>query len=375
MRETRFASSIATANLPIDQILPGDCVKVLSTLPDKSVNMVFADPPYNLQLQGDLARPNQTMVDAVDDEWDKFPDLKAYDQFTRSWLSECRRVLRDDGVIWVIGSYHNIFRVGSIMMDLGYWILNDVIWYKTNPMPNFRGTRFTNATETLIWAKKSQNQKRYTFNYHSMKNVNDEKQMPNVWQIPLCTGAERIKVNGKKAHSTQKPEALLFRIILSSSNNGDVVLDPFFGSGTTGAVAKKLKRHFIGIEREPDYIEIAQRRIDAIMPSLFDDDLLVTNSKRNQPRINFSALIEAGYIAIGQTLYSKNHEQQALVHADGTLSSGTISGSIHKVAASLLAQSAYNGWDFWYVENQDKQFVSIDELRNKYRVEHEIENE
>jgi site-specific DNA-methyltransferase (adenine-specific)/modification methylase len=259
------------------------------------------------------------------------------------------------------------------MMDLGFWLLNDVIWHKTNPMPNFRGTRFTNATETLVWAQKSQAQKRYTFNYHSMKNLNDEKQMQNVWYIPLCTGAERIKVNGQKAHSTQKPEALLYRVILSSSNRGDIVLDPFFGSGTTGAVAKKLKRHFIGIEREADYIQIARERINSIQVPLFDDDLLITGSKRNQPRVSFGALVEAGYLSVGQILYSKNRDHQAVIRADGTLISGNVVGSIHKVSAHLLGQEAHNGWEFWYVEGIGGEIISIDELREKYRLEYEID--
>ncbi len=250
---------------PRDILLQGDCIEIMRTLPDACVDLVFADPPYNLQLQNELIRPDSTRVAAVDDAWDKFDDLASYDAFTRAWMGECRRLLKDDGTIWVIGSYHNIFRVGAIMMDLGFWFLNDVIWHKTNPMPNFRGTRFTNATETLIWAQKSQAQKRYTFHYHDMKALNDGKQMQNVWRIALCTGAERIKgADGKKAHSTQKPEALLHRVISASSDRGDVVLDPFFGTGTTGAVAKKLGRHWIGIERDPEYARIAQKRIDAI---------------------------------------------------------------------------------------------------------------
>lgn len=356
--------------LPLDTLLEGDCVQQLRTLPDKSIDLIFADPPYNLQLQNELIRPNQTLVDAVDDEWDKFSTFEDYDAFTVAWLKECQRVLKDDGAIWVIGSYHNIFRVGSIMMDLGFWILNDVIWYKTNPMPNFRGTRFTNATETLIWAQKSQDQKRYTFNYHSMKNLNDEKQMPNVWHIPLCTGAERIKIDGKKAHSTQKPEALLYRVILSSSNSGDVVLDPFFGSGTTGAVAKKLKRHFIGIEREAKYIQIARDRIDAIPPPTIESKLLITESKRTKPRVRFGALIACGYLAIGQTLYSKGRDYSALIHADGSLLSGAVKGSIHQVAAELLGQKGQNGWEFWYIEDAEGALVSIDTLREQYRKEH-----
>ena len=368
--DERETNTIATRSaLPLDEIIQGDCIQALQTLPEKSVALIFADPPYNLQLQNELIRPNQTLVDAVDDRWDRFSDFQEYDSFTRAWLEACLRVLRDDGTIWVIGTYHNIFRVGSIMQDLGFWILNNVIWHKSNPMPNFRGTRFTNATETLIWAKKTQSQKRYTFNYHAMKNVNEEKQMPNVWHLPLCTGTERIRVNGEKAHSTQKPEALLYRVILSSSNPGDTVLDPFFGSGTTGAVAKRLKRHYIGIEKEAEYVRIARQRIESIRPPRCDDRLLITESKRNQPRVRFSALVEAGYLSVGQVLYSRSREHQATIHADGTLLSGTSKGSIHKVAASLLGQTAFNGWDFWYFENTNGEQESIDQLRGKYREE------
>ena len=360
-----------SSDLVLDTIIHGDCVDAMNALPAGCADIIFADPPYNLQLQNDLIRPNQTLVDAVNDEWDKFADLEQYDAFTRAWLSACRRALKDDGTIWVIGSYHNIFRVGAIMMDLGFWILNDVIWHKTNPMPNFRGTRFTNATETLIWAQKSQAQRRYTFNYHAMKNTNDDKQMQNVWQIPLCTGAERIKVDGKKAHSTQKPEALLYRVLMASSNPGDVVLDPFFGSGTTGAVAKKLKRHYIGIERE--YVRLAQARIDVITPTA-DDELLLTETKRSQPRVGFGALIEVNYIQIGQQLYSKERRHHALVRADGTLQCGEAVGSIHQLAATLQGQAPYNGWDFWYYEGDDAQLYSIDSLRQRYRCEFELSN-
>ncbi|MDM8533023.1 DNA methyltransferase [Anaerolineales bacterium HSG25] len=357
----------ATNDISVNTILHGNCVEFLNSLPEKSVDLIFADPPYNLQLQNELIRPNQTVVDAVNDKWDQFDSFAQYDQFTRDWLTGCRRVLKDNGSIWVIGSYHNIFRVGTIMMDLGYWILNDVVWHKTNPMPNFRGTRFTNATETLIWAKKSSNQKKYTFNYHSMKNLNEEKQMQNVWYIPLCTGAERLKVNGKKAHSTQKPEALLYRIILSSSNTHDIVLDPFFGSGTTGAVAKKLKRNFIGIEKESKYVEIATERIKNIPPMLLDFDLLVTPSKRNLPRVSFGQLIEAQYLTIGQTVYSKSHKYSAVIKADSQLKTENFTGSIHKVAAKILNKSAHNGWDFWYYEDGNNKLMCIDVLRNKYR--------
>lgn len=369
MKQLELDDQVQQSSLPLNQILQGSCIEVLKTLPEKSVDLIFADPPYNLQLQNELLRPNQTVVDAVDDEWDKFSTFEEYDAFTRSWLSECRRVLKDTGTIWVIGSYHNIFRVGTIMMDLGYWTLNDVIWFKTNPMPNFRGTRFTNATETLIWAKKSVDQKKYTFNYHSMKNLNDEKQMQNVWQIPLCTGAERIKVNGKKAHSTQKPEALLYRVLLASSNPDDIVLDPFFGSGTTGAVAKKLNRNFIGIELEPSYIEVAQNRIDSIQPTLFSSSDLVTASKRDQPRVSFGQLVEMQYLQVGQKLYSKLRHFNATVKADGQLVSGEITGSIHKVAARLQNMAAFNGWEFWYIEDEQGNLISIDQLRDRYRLE------
>jgi site-specific DNA-methyltransferase (adenine-specific)/modification methylase len=361
-----------TKNLPINTILEGNCIEILSSLPEKSVDSIFADPPYNLQLQNELIRPNQTVVDAVNDKWDQFDNFAEYDQFTRDWLIGCRRVLKDEGTIWVIGSYHNIFRVGSIMMDLGYWILNDVVWHKTNPMPNFRGTRFTNATETLIWAKKSSTQKKYTFNYQAMKNLNEEKQMQNVWYIPLCTGAERIKINGKKAHSTQKPEALLYRVILASSNPDDIVLDPFFGSGTTGAVAKKLKRNFIGIEMEPKYIEVAKQRIASTPHPLFESDLLVTFSKRNLPRVSFGQLLEAQYLEVGQTLFSKSREYSATIKADSQLKMENHIGSIHKVAAKVLEKSAHNGWDFWYYEDEEGQLVCIDALRNKYRNDHNL---
>jgi len=356
--------------LPVDQIIQGNCIEVLQSLPDSSVDLIFADPPYNLQLQKDLIRPNQTLVDAVDDPWDQFDTFLDYDQFTLRWLSEARRVLKATGAIWVIGSYHNIFRVGKIMMDLGYWILNDVVWHKTNPMPNFRGTRFTNATETLIWAKKSEDQKKYTFNYHAMKNLNEEKQMQNVWYIPLCTGSERIKVDGKKAHSTQKPEALLYRVILSSSNIGDIILDPFFGSGTTGAVAKKLKRHFVGIEQEAKYVKIAQSRISSIpTPLSVDNTMLNTKSRRSLPRVSFSALVENQYLSIGQALFSKDGRYKAFIKADGHLSIGDFEGSIHKTAAKVLDRANHNGWDFWYYKSDENELCSIDELRGRFRKE------
>lgn len=356
--------------LPLNQIIAGSCIDVMASLPPASVDLIFADPPYNLQLQNELIRPNQTLVDAVDDEWDQFDDLAAYDAFTRAWLTEARRILKDTGTIWVIGSYHNIFRVGSIMMDLGYWILNDVIWHKTNPMPNFRGTRFTNATETMLWAKRSQEQKSYTFNYHAMKHLNDDKQMSNVWRIPLCTGAERIKIDGKKAHSTQKPEALLYRVITSSSNPGDVVLDPFFGSGTTGAVAKKLRRHYIGIEREPAYIDIARARLDAITPPP-EDAPLATPSRRDQPRVRFAALLESGYITIGQPLYDPARKIIAHVRADSYLQLDDFAGSIHKAAAHITGKNT-NGWDFWHHDDPAAGLTPIESLRARYRREFDL---
>lgn len=352
--------------LQINTIIEGDCIDILNQLPEKSVDLVFADPPYNLQLNQELWRPNQTKVDAVDDEWDKFDTFEAYDEFSRQWLSGCRRVLKDTGVIWVIGSYHNIFRVGKIIMDLGFWLLNDIIWVKTNPMPNFRGVRFTNAHETLIWAKKSKDQKAYTFNHHTMKMLNDEKQMRSDWEIPLCTGFERCTVDGKKAHATQKPEALLYRVISATTKPGDIVLDPFFGSGTTGAVAKKLNRKWIGIEREQSYIDLAQKRIDSIEPPLLDEEIYVTPTKKNEPRIPFGNLLEHGYLKPGQTLLSPDRKYEATIGADGSLISNGFRGSIHKVGALVLKLPACNGWQFWHIK-KNGDFFPIDHLRKQYR--------
>lgn len=355
------------SHLDLDKIWQGDCIEIMRNLPEKSIDLIFADPPYNLQLQNELIRPNQTIVDAVDDDWDQFSSFDEYDAFTKAWLTEARRIMKDTATIWVIGSYHNIFRVGKIMMDLGFWILNDVHWHKTNPMPNFRGTRFTNATETMIWAKKSASQKKYTFNYQAMKNLNDEKQMPNVWQIPICRGAERIKIDGQKAHSTQKPEALLYRVLLASSNLDDVVLDPFFGSGTTGAVAKKLQRHFIGIELEPVYVKVAQNRIAAIPDSTIEKQYLETPSKRKKPRVGFAKLIEASYLHVGQVLFSKNQKFKATINADGQLTINNFRGSIHRTAAHLQNATSFNGWDYWFFEDNAGELISIDVLREQYR--------
>ncbi len=349
----------------MDQIYQGDCIEVINSLPEKSVDLVFADPPYNLQLRNELWRPNNTRVAAVDDAWDRFGSLAEYDRFTCAWLGACRRVLKDTGTLWVIGTYHNIYRVGTVLMDLGYWILNDVVWIKTNPMPNFRGVRFTNAHETLIWAQKDKDA-RYTFNHHVMKSLNDGLQMRSDWEIPLCTGKERVKLNGSKAHSTQKPEAIIYRVLLSSSNPGDVVLDPFFGSGTTGAVAKKLHRHWIGIERDPAYIKIAQERIDSIPDEPYCADLHVFANRRNRPRVPFGRLLENGYVKTGQALYFDGTEKTAVILSNGSIRCDEMTGSIHKIA-SELKHIACNGWEHWYYRDEASgQKLVLDTLREKY---------
>jgi site-specific DNA-methyltransferase (adenine-specific) len=356
-------------SLPINQILAGDCRTVLEALPEKSIDLVFADPPYNLQLQQELWRPNNTKVDAVDEDWDQFDSFAAYDEFTRSWLLACRRVLKDSGTIWVIGTYHNIFRIGSILQDLDYWLLNDIVWVKTNPMPNFRGVRFTNAQETLIWAQKERGG-RYTFNHQAMKALNGDLQMRSDWHLPLCTGKERLKTNGKKAHATQKPQALLYRVILSSSNPGDVVLDPFFGSGTTGVVAKQLHRRWIGIERNEDYIRLAQERIKKVKPDSYTDEVFLIENKRDLPRVPFGALLERGLLHPGQELYlGRDGEVTATVLANGHLRYQDMVGSIHQVAKSVL-EVPCNGWQRWYYldETSGKREV-IDRLRQRVRDE------
>ena len=350
--------------LPLDSILQGDCIAEMARLPDKSVDMIFADPPYNLQLGGDLSRPDGSHVDAVTDDWDKFDSLNAYDRFTREWLGEAKRILKDNGSIWVIGSYHNIFKVGAAIQDLGYWILNDIIWRKANPMPNFKGTRFTNAHETLIWASSGEGAK-YTFNYRSMKTLNDELQMRSDWEFPICGGQERLKKNGVKVHPTQKPEALLYRIMLACSKPGDVVLDPFFGTGTTGAVAKRLGRHWIGIEREPVYIEAAEERIAAALP--LDESALTTmQSPKAAPRVAFGSLVENGMLSPGTVLTDTKRRWKATVGADGSLKSDCgQAGSIHKLGAILQNAPACNGWTFWHFEAVDG-LKPIDALRQNY---------
>ncbi|MCT7662961.1 site-specific DNA-methyltransferase [Shinella kummerowiae] len=332
----------------LDSIIKGDCVAALEALPDQSVDVIFADPPYNLQLGGMLTRPDQSQVDAVDDEWDQFASFEAYDAFTRAWLLACRRVLKPSGTIWVIGSYHNIFRVGATLQDLNFWILNDVIWRKANPMPNFKGRRFQNAHETMIWATRDPKAKGYTFNYDAMKAANDDVQMRSDWLFPICNGGERLKdADGKKVHPTQKPEALLARILMASSKPGDVVLDPFFGSGTTGAVAKRLGRHFVGIEREQAYIDAARERIDAV-EQLGSGMLSVMTGKKAEPRVAFNTLIESGLIAPGTVLTDERRRYSAIVRADGTLAAGNDVGSIHRVGARVQGYDACNGWTFWH---------------------------
>jgi len=349
----------------LDTIFQGDCVAEMNRLPPASVDLIFADPPYNLQLEGRLTRPDQSVVDAVDDDWDKFADFTAYDNFTRAWLLACRRVLKPSGSLWAIGSYHNIFRVGAILQDLGYWILNDVVWRKSNPMPNFRGRRFTNAHETLIWASRDAT-KSYTFNYEALKAANDDLQMRSDWLLPICTGNERLKgESGRKLHPTQKPEALLHRVLLAASRPGDVVLDPFFGTGTTGAVAKRLGRHFIGIERDRSYIDAAAARIAAVEAAP-DTALAVSTGKRAEPRVPFGSLIEAGLIAPGIVLTDARARHEAEVRADGTLRAGKHTGSIHRVGALVQGLDACNGWTFWHIETKGA-LAPIDELRQIVR--------
>lgn len=350
----------------LNSIVKGDCVAAMEALPDRSVDAIFADPPYNLQLGGMLTRPDQSQVDAVDDEWDQFASFEAYDAFTRAWLLACRRVLKPTGSIWVIGSYHNIFRVGAIMQDLNFWILNDIVWRKTNPMPNFKGRRFQNAHETMIWASRDPKAKGYTFNYDAMKASNDDVQMRSDWLFPICSGGERLKgEDGRKVHPTQKPEALLARILMASTKPGDVVLDPFFGTGTTGAVAKRLGRNFVGIEREQDYIDAATARIAAVEP-LGKAELTVMTGKKQEARIAFNVLVESGLVKPGQVLFDQRRRHSAVVRADGTLASGGEAGSIHRLGARVQGFDACNGWTFWHYEDGGA-LKPIDELRAQVR--------
>ncbi|WP_152045011.1 site-specific DNA-methyltransferase [Aureimonas psammosilenae] len=365
--KTREIGEVARAPEPwLDTIIRGDCISRMEMLPKHSVDVIFADPPYNLQLGGDLHRPDQSKVDAVDDAWDQFESFAAYDAFTRAWLLAARRVLKPNGTIWVIGSYHNIFRVGAIMQDLGFWMLNDVVWRKTNPMPNFRGRRFQNAHETMIWASRDKEAKSYTFNYDAMKAANDDVQMRSDWLFPICSGSERLKdEDGNKAHPTQKPEALLARVLLSSTKPGDVVLDPFFGSGTTGAVAKKLGRHFVGIEREQAYIDAATARIAAV-ETLGASALKAAPTKRAEPRVPFSSLIEAGLVKPGSLLTDARGRWTAEVRADGTIAVNGEVASIHRLGAKVQGLDACNGWTFWHLR-EGSALTLIDDLRVKVR--------
>lgn len=351
----------------MNRIISGDCIEAMRSLPEASVDMVFADPPYNLQLEGELHRPNNSRVDGVEEAWDRFEDFASYDRFSQAWLEAARRLLKPEGTLWVIGSYHNIFRVGARLQDLGYWILNDVVWRKTNPMPNFRGRRFTNAHETMIWCAKDR-AARYRFNYEAMKALNDDLQMRSDWLLPICNGGERLKdKDGRKAHPTQKPEALLHRVILASTQPGDLVLDPFFGTGTTGVVAKRLGRNYIGIERDRGYIAVAEKRLTAT-PTNTDQEIVATPAKRDEPRIPFGWLVERGYLSPGTLLTSANRRWTAKVRADGTLIAADCRGSIHQVGAHVQGAPACNGWEFWYFEVEG-QLRPIDLLRQKLRAE------
>lgn len=354
--------------LPLNKIINGETIEELKKLPSNSVDLVFADPPYNLQLEGDLQRPDNSTVDAVNDDWDQFASFATYDKFCISWLKEIQRVIKPTGSIWVIGSYHNIFRIGYIMQNLGFWMLNDVIWQKANPMPNFRGKRFTNAHETLIWASKDKSAKKYTFNYEAMKSINENLQMRSDWFLPICNGNERLKdENGKKVHPTQKPESLLHRVILSSSNPGDLVLDPFFGTGTTGAVAKRLCRNYLGIEREKEYIKYAKSRISKVSP--YENEAIeVTPSKKSEPRIPFGWLVERKLLEPGTLLFDQSKKFKAKVRADGSIISSNNKGSIHQIGAEVQDTSACNGWTFWHFDVEGE-LKPIDLLRRKLRSE------
>ena len=376
MVESRRGASRRTPRLTLDnaepaRILVGDCVAQMATLPAECVDLVFADPPYNLQLLGDLKRPDDSRVDGVTDDWDKFGSFREYDEFTRSWLAACKRVMKPSATLWVIGSYHNIFRVGAILQDLDFWILNDVVWRKSNPMPNFRGRRFTNAHETMIWAARDPGGKGYTFNYEALKAGNDDVQMRSDWTLPLCTGEERLKGrDGRKLHPTQKPEALLARVILSASRPDDLVLDPFNGTGTTGAVAKKLGRRYVGIERDPDYAKAAIRRIAEVEP-LEAPSIAPFMTAREAPRVPFTALIERGLIEPGVSLVDSKKRHKALVRADGAVMLGEKVGSIHRIGALAQGLEACNGWTFWHVETR-KGLTSIDDLRAQVRAEMDV---
>lgn len=356
----------SASGLPLDQALRGDCLEILPTLPEASVDLVFADPPYNLQLSNTLWRPNQTKVEGVDEAWDRFEDFAAYDAFSRAWLAACRRILKPNGSLWVIGTYHNIFRLGAVLQDLGFWILNDVVWIKTNPMPNFRGVRFTNAHETLIWASTGP-QARYIFDHQAMRALNDDLQMRSDWTLPVCGGKERIRTDGKKAHPTQKPEALLHRVLIASTRPGDVVLDPFFGTGTTGVVARRLGRHWIGIEREASYLKVARRRLAQVVPAEDPTLLGPDEPSARSPRVSIGDLVGVGSLRVGQKVYfRRDRKRAARIRADGRLSMGGEVASIHQFARRLSGGSPCNGWDHWHFADSGGTLRPIDELRQDY---------
>ena len=345
-----------------NRIINGESLEILKKIPSKTFDLVFADPPYNMQIGEKLKRPDNSKVNGVNDKWDQFLNFKHYDEFSKEWLKECKRILKDNGSMWVIGTYHNIFRLGYHIQNLNYWILNDVIWRKNNPMPNFKGTRFTNAHETLIWASKSKKSK-YTFNYQSLKCLNDDLQMRSDWTLPICNGKERLKKNGKKIHSTQKPEALLHRIILATTNKGDLVCDPFIGTGTSAVVAKKLGRKYFGIEKDKKYFGAANKRIN--QTKVIEDNYLDTvENNKSKPRIPFGSLVEMGIIKPGSVLFDQKRKFNAKIMADGSLKHKGNEGSIHRVAAKIMGTESYNGWTYWYC-NIKGNSVSIDNLRQR----------
>jgi modification methylase len=346
----------------LNNIINGNSLEILKKIPDKTFDLVFADPPYNMQIGETLRRPNDSKVKGVDDKWDQFQSFKHYDDFCKAWLIECKRILKDNGSIWVIGSYHNIFRLGYHIQNLNFWILNDVIWRKNNPMPNFKGTRFTNAHETLIWASKSKKSK-YKFNYQSLKCFNDDLQMRSDWMLPICSGKERLKKNGHKVHSTQKPEALLYRIILSTTNKGDSVFDPFLGTGTTAVVAKKLGRKYSGIEKDRQYFSAAKKRLEGVK-EIEDNYLDTIQNTKSKPRIPFGSLVEMGILEPGMILFDHKKKYNAKIMADGSIRHKDNEGSIHKVAAKILGAESCNGWTYWYY-NIEGSMLPIDNLRQK----------
>ena len=347
----------------INKIILGDCIEELKKFPDESIEVIFADPPYFMQTEGELIRPEGTKFQGVEDEWDKFDGYKEYDKFCFEWLKECKRVLKKDGTIWVIGAFQNICRIGYIMQNLGYWILNDIIWSKPNAAPNFAGTRFQNSHETMLWCSKSKDAK-YTFNYKTMKHLNEGKQDKSIWDIGICIGKERIKgEDGKKAHSTQKPEKLLYKVILSSSKPKDIILDPFFGTGTTGAIAKLLGRNYIGIERDKNYVLIARERINKIIPE--ESNITKLELEVKPPKVPMEKLIEKGFLDVGEKLYDKDRKFSANLLKNGHLNNGKETLSIHKMSGKYLNKDNNNGWDYWYMERNGK-LISINELREEY---------